>query len=352
MFNSLAEEFDTKVCLSYRNLRSQTFDYEKIERQFNFKPEYLKKRFVIKNRVICRGYWKAIKEFSPDIIISSEFGIDSLAALSYRSLHNSNFKIVSICDDSMDMLVNNNDFSKIHRFLRNRITPHLDNLILVEPDSAKWYNSHFNKGVYFPIVSKESRTLDNYSKAHGLSNDFIDRFCLSGKKVFLFVGRIVAIKNVDGLVKAFAKAKIPDSTLIVVGDGPERNVIENEVTGLDADIRFTGRLEGADLYAWYNIAGCFVLPSFKEPFGAVTNEALLGGAKAVVSSKAGSNCLIENGVNGYVFDPDDINALPETLTRISNEIKAVSKIESLRPSMMLKGYDEYFLPVKKMLNNL
>lgn len=62
---------------------------------------------------------------------------------------------------------------------------------------------------------------------------------------------------------------------------------------------------GHELYAWYNIAQLFVLASWQEAFGAVTNEALQGGCRCLISELAGSQCLIKEGINGCTFNPHD-----------------------------------------------
>ena len=65
-FNSLYEAFETRVCLLYRNLKSQKFDYAKIEKQFVYTPEYLKEGLKIGGRRLYFGYWKHLCQFKPD----------------------------------------------------------------------------------------------------------------------------------------------------------------------------------------------------------------------------------------------------------------------------------------------
>lgn len=352
LFNTLHEAFDTRICLSMRNLRSQKFDYEKIEAQFEFVPIYLKKRFTIKNRIICKGYWEQIKKHDPDIVICSEFGIDAIAAVLYKKLYNKKYKVVSVCDDSYDMIVNDKDFSTIHKFLRKYFVPKLDELILLDKDTTNWYNKHFHKGYYFPIVCDDERQRRHYEEALTLANQYIDRYQLGGKKVYLFVGRLVAIKNVSALISAFDSAKLKNSVLVIVGDGPERESLEFQKQHSPSNIIMTGRLEGRELNAWYNIASCFVLPSLVEPFGAVTNEALLGGAKAIISQKAGSRCLIDEPNNGYVFNPDNEEELSATLKEINKEIQTVEKLSEVRPSTMSRTYRDYSAGLINFLSSL
>ena len=59
-----------------------------------------------------------------------------------------------------------------------------------------------------------------------------------------------------------------------------------------------------------------MLPSRYEPFGNVHLEALASGLPVIASARAGGSEVIEEGVNGYVVDPDDPKAIAEALERI------------------------------------
>lgn len=340
-FNCLNKEFNTRICLSYYNLRDQKFDYEKIISKFNFKPHYLKILAEVKNRVICKGYWKEIKEFKPDIVMVSEFGIDALIAIIYRKFNKATYKIVSVCDDSYDMLANDNDFSRSHKFFRKIVVPHLDQLLLVDKDVVDWYNRRYSKGLYMPIVSNEERVLTDYACTDNICHRIISQYNLAGKHLFLYVGRHVRIKNISTLIEAFNLADAPNSVLVIVGDGPERENLEEQANKTGRNIIFTGRLEGGELYAWYRIASCFVLPSVKEPFGAVTNEALIGGCKCLISNNAGSRGLISEGYNGHLFDPHDVKTLSQQINKMLSESSPVGIINTPRKSLMTKSFNEY-----------
>ena len=87
---------------------------------------------------------------------------------------------------------------------------------------------------------------------------------------------------------------------------------------LGTDVLFTGRLEGESLNVWYDLANTLVLASYREAFGAVTNEALLAGCYVLVSNRAGSACLVEEGVNGYTFSPTNEGELAEKMLKVSS----------------------------------
>lgn len=350
-FNDLSKAFDTRICLQYRNLISQRFDYDRISSQFRFKPIYLPILFTLKSRIVNSGYWKQLEEFKPDIVIVGEYGIDCLLVLLHRWLKRKRYKVVSICDDSYNMVIENNDFSRIHRLLRHKAVPLLDELILVEPKVAEWYQRNFGKGIFFPIIKQDEKARNTYRNLLPMSKRTAEEQGLSEKFVFLFVGRLVALKNVQTLLKAFIQLNRKEAVLVIVGDGPEKERLMRIAAESNADIRFTGRLESNGLWKWYNIASCLVLASYQESFGTVTNEALLAGCKCLISCKAGSACLIEDGKNGYTFDPMDVEDLTGKIVKILKEYYPPT-YEAIRPSQMLLYYDEQHLRLVEHLKSL
>lgn len=350
-FNDLSEAFDARICLQYKNLLNQKFDYSKIAAQFKFVPIYLKELWRLKNIVVSQGYWKQLDKYQPDIVLVSEFGLDCISVLFYRWLKRKKYKVVSVCDDSYNMVAENNDFSRLHRRLRQCVVPKLDELILVEPKVTEWYRNNYGKGFCFPILKDDNQAREIYR--HILSTSYVtsERHHLKGKHVVLFVGRLVALKNVETIIKAFANMNNSDNVLVIVGDGPERGRLEQIASERNVNVIFTGRLEGEELYQWYNIASAFVLASYQESFGSVTNEALLAGCKCLISCKAGSACLIEDGKNGYTFEPMNVNDLTEKMIKVLEESPSPT-YEAIRPSQMLLHYNEQHLRLVEHLKNL
>lgn len=338
-FNDLSKAFETRVCLQYRNLLSQKFDYNKIETQLNFSPVYLKKLFRIGNRVFNTGYWKQLDDFKPDIVLVSEFGLDCIIALLHRWLKRKRYKIISFCDDSYNMVAEHNDFSHLHRILRQIIVPKIDDLILVEPKVTEWYMQQYGRGFYFPIIKDDDKARTEYANLLSMSRTTAEQYQLIGKRVFLFVGRLVALKNVETIIKAFVAINDDNAALVIIGDGIERDRLKIAAKTTGKNIIFTGRLEGGELYQWYNIANIFVLASYQEAFGAVTNEALLAGCKCLISCKAGSQSLIENGKNGYTFQPMNVEELTNKMRKLAGECLPTT-YNILRSSQMLQRYDD------------
>lgn len=335
-FNDLSKAFDTRVCLRYRNLRSQTFDYDRIAAQFAFDPIYQDSSTKGHSR---KFYWGNLDEFNPDIVIVEEFSLGAVYVLLHRFIKRRKYKVISICDDSYNMVAEDNDFSKKHKYARKVVVPHLDGMILVEPKVTEWYQQNYRKGFCFPIIKPDEKARTEYARVLPLSKEIVETYGLQGKNVFLFVGRLVALKNVDTAIRAFSRLNQEENVFVVVGEGPELEKLQSLSLELKAKVLFTGRLEGDNLNVWYNVADVFVLASYLEPFGAVTNEALLAGCYALISNKAGSSCLIEEGINGYTFSPMDVDDLAKKMVQITKNIKYHS-FEVLRPCMMKTSYNE------------
>ena len=139
---------------------------------------------------------------------------------------------------------------------------------------------------------------------------------------FLYVGRMAPEKNLDALIQAFAEyRKIGGAwSLVLVGEGPLGDSLREEAARLGcADaIRFAGHKSAAELAVYYAHAGCFVLPSTREPWGLVVNEAMAAGLPVIVSSRCGcADDLVEDGANGFLVNPDDTSAMAGLLGRVS-----------------------------------
>ena len=152
------------------------------------------------------------------------------------------------------------------------------------------------------------------------------RFGIDAKdEVALLVGRMDPIKGQDLAIDAFAAlaARYPKLKLVLVGNGSFsgsstglglsksavwRTHLGALVTkeGLDGRVVFTGHVPQRDLDCLYERCRFTILPSVREGFGLVAVESWLHGKPAIVTERAGIAELIRDGVNGLLFDPDDV----------------------------------------------
>jgi glycosyltransferase involved in cell wall biosynthesis len=138
---------------------------------------------------------------------------------------------------------------------------------------------------------------------------------------FLYVGRLAREKNLEALIRSFAAARArgSQSSLVLVGDGPLRRRLEDQVrqAGLEPWVRFAGLKSTTELLPYYAFARSFVLPSRREPWGLVVNEALAAGLPVIVSNRCGcAGDLVAHGINGFLFDADREEELANFLWRV------------------------------------
>lgn len=150
-------------------------------------------------------------------------------------------------------------------------------------------------------------------------------------RYFLTVARFIEKKNLSRLLRAFAAfsaAGAADRTrcepwhLVILGDGALRPLLESEAQalGLGDRVRMPGFLQYPELPTWYALAEAFVLASTSEQWGLVVNEAMAAGLPVLVSNRCGcASDLVRAGVNGYSFDPHDVEALAGLLARIAED---------------------------------
>ncbi|MBO5407332.1 MAG: glycosyltransferase family 4 protein [Bacteroidales bacterium] len=132
-------------------------------------------------------------------------------------------------------------------------------------------------------------------------------------KKFLYVGRLAKEKNIDTLISVFNKN--PKLELNIVGFGPEEKKLKDMAC---ENIKFLGPIDNACLYNIYQNNDVFILPSIKEPWGLVVEEALNNGLPIIVSENVGCAEELINSSNGLVFNPYDINSLQECVNKMLN----------------------------------
>lgn len=126
------------------------------------------------------------------------------------------------------------------------------------------------------------------------------------------VGRLQPVKGIDGLIAAFARASLPRSRLVVVGEGPDRADLERMARALNVGDRvvFTGfRSDVRDVYTLFDV---FVLNSADEPYGLVILEAASAGVPVIATATFGACAIAET--------------LPLTLVPLGAEAALVSAL--------------------------
>ena len=162
----------------------------------------------------------------------------------------------------------------------------------------------------------------------------------NGAKKFIWVGRLIKLKRVDLLIEVFNKH--PELELVVVGDGPEKEQLQLKS---NKNITFMGMINNTELPTIYRKSDVFILPSDKETWGLVVEEALNNGLPVILSDHIG--CLDDfiTTNTGLIFTKGNAVSLEKAILQMTdknfyNKLRlGVSKLNFLeRKERQLKTY--------------
>jgi 1,2-diacylglycerol 3-alpha-glucosyltransferase len=156
---------------------------------------------------------------------------------------------------------------------------------------------------------------DECSRRLGLPTEF-----------FLASCRFIPKKNLEGLVTAYARylsrAGEAPWHLVICGSGPLEAQIRGTVDqlGLQDKVHLPGYHDSENMASVYGLASAFVhASSYAEQWGLVVNEAMASGLPVLVSRVCGcAPDLVRDGVNGFTFDPFDLEGLARLLLKMSS----------------------------------
>lgn len=130
---------------------------------------------------------------------------------------------------------------------------------------------------------------------------------------FLYVGRLVEVKNLELLIRAFNE--LPDLHLDIIGFG----VLEERLKSIAGkNISFLGAIDNADLGQYYQVSDVFILPSKSETWGLVVEEALNNGCPVIVSDHVGCKDDLVTEETGLVFKSCDKEELKNTILKMTD----------------------------------
>ncbi len=134
-----------------------------------------------------------------------------------------------------------------------------------------------------------------------------------------WIGRMTAVKRTDDVLLAVQRLRERgvDAVLCMVGDGPDRDAAERRAheLGIVRDSLFLGyQDEVAPFYAAFD---ALILPSANEGTPVSAIEALGGGRPVVATRVGGVPDVVREGIDGFLVDPGDVDAMAERLARLA-----------------------------------
>lgn len=166
------------------------------------------------------------------------------------------------------------------------------------------------------VVTGTNTVDTGYFKQH-TTNEMPDRKMLK----FLYVGQLLERKGLENTLKAFGTLDRNDWSLAVIGKGPDEEKLKQLVSDLhlQSNVHFLGYKQKEEILGYFSDSHILIMPSYLEVWGLVLNEALASGLFCLSSKYAGATFdLIEEGENGYIIDPLDIDDIVHKIQKTFN----------------------------------
>lgn len=181
-----------------------------------------------------------------------------------------------------------------------------------ESDGVTAVSDSLRKQTYDTFgISKEIDVIPNFIDLERFKKQKKDHFktaiCPNGEKLVVHTSNFRKVKRIDDVIKVFAKIrKQIDAKLLLVGEGPERNPMEELVKELNLsnDVRFLGEIDVIEEVL--SVADLFLMPSETESFGLAALEAMACEVPVISSNAGGLVELNVQGVSGFMSNVGDV----------------------------------------------
>ncbi len=165
-----------------------------------------------------------------------------------------------------------------------------------------------------PFLLPSLNALQQYSKTDAPQlDDSLPR------PIFLFVGQIIPRKGLKTLLEACYQLKQQKLTftLLIVGEGQQQKELEEFIQqhDLQQEINWAGKIPYHHLGAYFKFSDVFIFPTYDDIWGMVLTEAMAFGKPVICSLAAGAVEMVDENINGFVYDPTNPNQLAKYMAQ-------------------------------------
>ena len=168
--------------------------------------------------------------------------------------------------------------------------------------STAMVNELENKGIKRTALWQRGVDTESFKpeyRSQEMRKKLLGKFQDTGS-LLIYVGRLSAEKQIERIKPVLDK--IPEASLALVGDGPYRSQLEKIFENTKTN--FIGYLAGEELASAYASGDIFLFPSSTETLGLVLLEAMAAGCPVIGANKGGIPDIINDGINGCLYDPE------------------------------------------------
>jgi glycosyltransferase involved in cell wall biosynthesis len=175
---------------------------------------------------------------------------------------------------------------------------------------------------------------------------------MNGPIRLLFVGQLERHKGIKLLIKAFKQLSF-EASLNIAGDGTERKFVEHEAK-TNKNITDLGFVSLEQLIDCLRSTDALIVPSLcYENSPTVIYESLQAGVPVIASNIGGVGELVQDGINGYLFEPGSVNDLVSKIS-LMNEKKDEfgRRAEEIKETVKKYDLENYVMQLLSIINNI
>lgn len=256
-----------------------------------------------------------------DVLIQDELNHPSLFWLNRRLRASCGCPLISIAhhlriDEEHSRLV-----LPLYRFVEQRFLRSVDGFV---------FNSHTTRQAVTRVSGARPDGVVAYPAADHLTLpaipiDIAARAAKPGPLRLLFIGSVIPRKRLHDLVSALSQLPASGCRLTIVGDTavdpPYVQAVRKQVAHLNLTERvtWTGHLPPQQVAHYLARNHLLVVPSFVEGFGIVYLEAMAFGMPPIATTGGAAHEIIDDGQNGFLIEPGDVNALARLIRRLHED---------------------------------
>jgi glycosyltransferase involved in cell wall biosynthesis len=219
----------------------------------------------------------------------------------------------------------------IRRAFLKWVYRHIDMALYVGSANKDYYLKHGLKEDQLIFVP---HAIDNVRFGQAQQNNLRQQLGIPiNEVVFLFAGKMEVKKNPALLLEAFIHSGLKNAHLVFVGNGElETNLkkrVGEQILEMQQHIHFMDFQNQSSMPEIYQIGDVFVLPSQGpgETWGLAVNEAMASGKAVLVSDQCGCAVdLVQNGINGYIFESNNREDLIKKIKQVSAQKTSLHKM--------------------------
>ncbi|MBQ9012399.1 MAG: glycosyltransferase [Bacilli bacterium] len=192
-----------------------------------------------------------------------------------------------------------------------------------------------NNGTDMKIISNKKESINKINKLYNIK---------SNEYVFLFVGRIISIKNIYFILDVLKKLKEKrvQFKMIYIGDGPDFNELKRKIKdyGLENEVIMTGKItDRAKLKEFYYRATLFLFPSLYDASSLVQIEAASQQTPTIFIENSVTSDTVLNNVNGFTAK-NDPKLYADRIIEILNNNKLYNKVKNRAKKDLAKPWED------------